>query len=375
MNAATEATKAVCALQEAPEDLDETRYGSLPQDYGHRYLEIVSEGYATPTPPYSAWPIEQQEAVRLASQQHLPKAMLKPVIPSASSSGNATSSDESALQVASDRLVRAAKRKRVLGKAGHSKHVADSLQRNAPAFQEILTQIARLETTLSDKIDTAQSLTPRPTSGGRTHSASKHLPEYCPVQTSDVIQNTSGQWNPLPISSKVADAIAPVMLIALGILCTKNDIRLLFDLLVRKHGVDPLPAAMCALILLFVGKLALTIPEKLSLLSGDCLHFEDAFGTSIRVPSSTYSHIKIFRAFLEVHFEGKPGLEKVLKGQYSLWKSRGFLMDEIHQNEWSLAVSRGSRIVMSILLGAFRLICVKCWIPLRKTEHGETFEW
>jgi hypothetical protein len=336
---------------------------------------VVSEGYATPTPPYSAWPIEQQEAIRLANQQHLPKAIIGPVIPSAASSGNVTTSDESALQVASDRLVRAARRKRVLGKAGHNKQLADSLQRNAPAFQEILTQIARLETTLSYKIDTAQSLTLRPTSGGKTHPASKHLLDYCPVQTSDVIQKTSGQWHTLPISSKVADAIAPVMLIALGILCTRNDIRLLFDLLVRKHGVDPLPAAMCALILLFVGKLALTIPEKLSLLSGDCLHFEDAFGTSIKVPSSTYSHIKIFRAFLEVHFEGKPGLEKVLNGEYSLLKMNGSLEDEIHQNEWDVAVRRGSRVVMSMLLGAYSLVCMECWVPLRKTEHREIFEW
>lgn len=375
VNGATEATKAVCALQEAPEDLDETRYGSLPQDYGHHYLEIVSEGYATPTPPYSAWPIEQQEAVRLASQQHLPKAMIRPVIPSASSSGNATSSDESALQVASDRLVRAAKRKRVLGKAGHNKHVADSLQRNAPAFQEILTQITRLETILSSKIDTAQALTPRVTSDGGRHPTSKKLAKDYPMQISHVIKKPFEQWNMLPVPSKVADALAPIILLALGILCTRNDSRHLFDLMAYKHRFDPWSVTIYALVLLYLGKLAAAIPEQLSLLSGDCLQFEDAFGTSIRVPSSTYSHIKIFRAFLEVHFEGKPGLEKVLNGEYTLLKLSGSLEDEIHQNEWSGAVRRGSRIVMSMLLGAYSLVCLECLVPLSETEQREIFEW
>ena len=271
--------------------------------------------------------------------------------------------------------MRAARGKRLLGKAGHTKQLPHSSQPNASAVQEILTHRARLETTLSDKIETAQSLTPRPPSDSGTHPTSKNLAKDYPIQTSNTVHKASGQWNPLPISSKVADAIAPVMLIALGILCTKNDIRLLFDLLVRKHGVDPLPAAMCALLLLFVGKLVVTIPENVSLLSGDCLHFEDAFGTYVKVPSSTYSHIKIFRSFLEVHFEGKPGLEKVLNGEYSLLKINGSYEDEIYQHEWNVAVRRGSRVVMSMLLGAYSLNCVGCCVPLRNTEHGEIFEW
>ena len=375
VNTITEATEIVSAFQEAPNALDETRYGSLPQDYGHPYLEIVSEGYATPTPPYSAWPIAQQEAIRLANQQHLPKAMFRPVISTAAPSGDVTSSDESALQLTSNRLVRAARRNRVLGKAGRNKQLANPSQPNASTVQEILAHIARLETTLLNKIDTAQSLTPRYTAEGETHPTSKDTAKDYPMQTSEVIQKTSGQWNLLHVSPKLADAIVPVMLIALGVLYPRNDSRLLFNRLVHEHAVEPLTVTICALILLYVGKLAVTIPGQLSLLSGDCLQFEDAFGTSIKVPSSTYSHIKIFRAFLEVHFEGKPGLEKVLKGEYILWKSRGALMDEIQQNEWNVAVSRGSRLVMSMLLGAFSLICVECWIPLRKTQQEEIFRW
>lgn len=56
----------------------------------------------------------------------------------------------------------------------------------------------------------------------------------------------------------------------------------------------------------------------LSDLTGDHILFEDASRSQRRIPLSHCHHFKTLEAFLEVHYEGRPGETLVRAGQFSL---------------------------------------------------------
>ncbi|KAJ9602885.1 hypothetical protein H2200_012665 [Cladophialophora chaetospira] len=74
---------------------------------------------------------------------------------------------------------------------------------------------------------------------------------------------------------------------------------------------------LCFTLFLFL-KLHSQIPLRLCLGGGDVVHFEDALGTTYNVPFATFEHVKIFKAFLEVKFEGRPGFAKVVRGECNM---------------------------------------------------------
>ena len=225
------------------------------------------------------------------------------------------------------------------------------------SLTDIVACFAKLESSLSDKIDNVrvqapltqqQPLTLKKTSGEvQVSMEAKHYPELAHSQ-----------------QASVTAILRPAMLIALGMLCSRPECRSFFEMLVHKQRLDPLSVAMCAQFALYVASLAQGMPQRLSLLGSDSLSFEDAPGVSIKVPYPTYSHFKIFKAFLEVHFEGKPGMQKVLDGKYQLLDHRFPKGRQIMQQEWSVIVSKRSRVVMNLLFAARYPVFVDCSTPL-----------
>jgi hypothetical protein len=71
---------------------------------------------------------------------------------------------------------------------------------------------------------------------------------------------------------------------------------------------------------------------------------------------------KIFKAFLEVKFEGRPGYTKVIRGEYEVFSDR-INGQFINRKKWTQHVKPKSRLVMSMILSRTDS-CKKCNILL-----------
>lgn len=186
-------------------------------------------------------------------------------------------------------------------------------------------------------------------------------------------QQTNLKKSTLPVLDRTSDFLKSVLLVACGMLYARPESRQLFQRLIQHQSLDPFLATIYALFTLYMAKCFQSLPQRLSLLSGDTISFEDALGFSVEVPYSTYRHIKIFRAFLEVHFEGKPGFQKVLNGQYQLLHQGRCKVSEVSQKSWDVTNWKKSKLVMNMLFAAYDTICVNCLEPLAAAGNG--YHW
>jgi hypothetical protein len=169
--------------------------------------------------------------------------------------------------------------------------------------------------------------------------------------------------------------LKPVMLVAVGILCTRPESKPFLEMLITKHGLNPVLPALLVLFALHVAGLAESIPRQFLLSGSNNMSFEDALGESIKLPYSTYRHIKIFQAFLEVHFEGKQGAYKVNKGEYQISVRNCTQSGIVSQEEWALLLTAKSKMIMKMLFAAQEAICVDCLGPLEKKFTPSQYHW
>ena len=116
------------------------------------------------------------------------------------------------------------------------------------------------------------------------------------------------------------------------------------------------------------------ISRSLSGLTGDCIILEDAFQQQRRVPMSTCEHFSILKAFLELHYQGRPGEPLVKAGQFNMtWGSRRGLA--IRSSDWATKghIQAGSNVVMSIYVRSDDAKCIECQTALTVTQMGEFF--
>jgi len=145
-----------------------------------------------------------------------------------------------------------------------------------------------------------------------------------------------------------------------------------FQKWVANASSDPVFAALIVMTAIWVLRCLTQLPRQLSLLGGNFVLFEDALGVPLRVPFSTCEHFKIFSAFVEVHFEGKPGFRHVVHRNYHLTigDSRGVVIE--HSN-WKDLVKPRSRISMTMLMMTYTTMCAKCGLLLDPQVNGELY--
>lgn len=115
------------------------------------------------------------------------------------------------------------------------------------------------------------------------------------------------------------------------------------------------------------------VPQGLSLLGDSSVLFEDALGSSLRVPFASCENFTMFRSFLEVHFNDRPGHRNVLRKQYHILAgdARGHTIEE---EEWGTIVKPKSRITMAMLIAANNRQCPRCRKELQLSVGGY-FQW
>jgi hypothetical protein len=145
-----------------------------------------------------------------------------------------------------------------------------------------------------------------------------------------------------------------------------------FQKWIANASSDPVFAALLVMTAIWVLRCLTQLPRQLSLLGGNFVLFEDALGVPLRVPFSTCEHFKIFSAFVEVHFEGKPGFRQVVRRNYHLTigDSRGVVIE--HSN-WKDLVKPRSRISMAMLMMTYTTMCAKCGLLLDPQVNGELY--
>ena len=116
------------------------------------------------------------------------------------------------------------------------------------------------------------------------------------------------------------------------------------------------------------------ILRSLSGLDGDCVILEDAFQQQRRVPMSTCEHFSILKAFLEVHYQGRPGEPLVKIGQFNmtLGSRRGMA---IRPSDWATKglIRAESNVVMYIYVKTDESKCIACLPILEVTSMGKFF--
>lgn len=310
----------------------------------------------TPAPPYALWPTLAQEAAQqqleMLRQSQQPKAIENRIT---ELSENYSSSE------ASTRLVEVLrKRRRLCGRRRYKRTSAfvDSSSGSELDTRQIVSRLALVESIISRKTrrTTSSSQQQHDGSTSRTLAMNHQQSKICETASNDAADGNShavSAWLAAP------GALKTRLLLAIGMLCAKTDSHDLFVGLLWQQRLDPLAVALYAFLAWHIGVLMRTIPQRLSLLTDDSMVFEDALGTTIKLPYSTYGHIRLFQAFLEVHFEGKPGLQKVIDGEYQLLDRGNSQFRVIPEEHWNSSISKKMRVVMNMLF-AMNDICVGC---------------
>jgi len=114
--------------------------------------------------------------------------------------------------------------------------------------------------------------------------------------------------------------------------------------------------------------------RSLTGLAEDSIILEDAFQQRRRVSMSVCEHFSILKAFLEVHYQGRPGEPLVKAGQFNmtLGSRRGLA---VSSSDWQTKghIQAGSTLVMSIYLRTDDAKCMACRSALTITLMGEFF--
>jgi len=119
---------------------------------------------------------------------------------------------------------------------------------------------------------------------------------------------------------------------------------------------------------------SISISTSLNGLVGDFIVLEDAFQQKRRVPMSTCEHFSILKAFLEVHYQGKPGEPLVRAGHFNMtFGSRRGLA--IRSSDWQTKgrIKAGSSVVMSLYIQRKDTNCALCSCAMSVTLLGEFF--
>ena len=233
---------------------------------------------------------------------------------------------------------------------------------HTPEFtiNDIMHSLAKL----SDKIEDEQRLRWHKKPGMSTHVSSTQVDGA----------NSAHTRNRFLLADLIL-VLKPVMLVAVGILCTRPESKPFLEMLIEKHRLNPVLPALLVLFALHIASLAERIPRQFLLSGSNNMSFEDALGESIKLPYSTYRHIKIFQAFLEVHFEGKQGSYKVNKGEYQISVRNRTQSGIVSQKEWALLLTAKSKMIMKMLFAAQEAICIDCLGPLEKKFTPSQYHW
>ncbi|KEF58844.1 uncharacterized protein A1O9_03687 [Exophiala aquamarina CBS 119918] len=109
------------------------------------------------------------------------------------------------------------------------------------------------------------------------------------------------------------------------------------------------------------------IPQHVSWLQGDdSITLEDALGVSIKIPLLLCRSSKIFHAFIETHFENKPGMLIVQARKYSITldSRRGRVILQGSEGWKTGEIKARSTVIMSIHVSSNAAICLNCGNPL-----------
>jgi hypothetical protein len=310
-----------------------------------------------PAPPYAPWPTLAQEAAQQELEMPRQAAQPKTIENRITELSDNDSSSE-----AYTRLVAVLrKRRRLCGKRRYKRTSAfvDFSSGSELDTKQIVSRLALVESVISRKTRRSTSSS-QPQHDGSTFRtlAMKHQQNKIFETASNDAPN--GNSHVISAWSAAPDALNTSLLLAIGMLCAKTDSHDLFIGILRRQKLDPLAVALYAYFAWYIGILIRTIPKKLSLTTDDSMMFEDALGTTIKLPYSIHSHFKVFRAFLEVHFEGKPGLQKVLDGEYQLLDRRNSQFRVLPEECWNSSISKKMRVVMNVLFARNDMVCVSC---------------
>ena len=98
-------------------------------------------------------------------------------------------------------------------------------------------------------------------------------------------------------------------------------------------------------------KIQASMPQRIESPSQDAIHFQDVLGRTKDLPYIYFHHWTVFEAMLRCDFEGVPGEQKVLNGDYVLMN--GLIQGlEIDKDAWEQLVFPGSQVSMSVIIKA-----------------------
>jgi hypothetical protein len=139
---------------------------------------------------------------------------------------------------------------------------------------------------------------------------------------------------------------------------------------------DPVFAILLPCLGFSLAGLMRNIPRHVSWLSGDTTTLEDALGISVKVPLPFCRNFQIFHAFLETHFENKPGLSIVRAKHYNLMLGdrKGAIILQGSEGWKSGTITARSKIVMAIYIASETSLCLNCGKALTK-QSAEVYSW
>ncbi|KAJ9603742.1 transcriptional repressor general negative regulator of transcription subunit 4 [Cladophialophora chaetospira] len=143
--------------------------------------------------------------------------------------------------------------------------------------------------------------------------------------------------------------LASVALAALYTCCSQRRIQLFLLSVAAAAKNDPIVAALVSTVICALWRMASGMGNRLSLLSGDSIIFEDMSRTQVKVPLAYAEYPGTFHQFLKRHFVNHPCFDYILEDRYhiNVENTRGLL---VTTQTWSGLVKPGVKIAMSILL-------------------------
>jgi len=200
-----------------------------------------------------------------------------------------------------------------------------------------------------------------------------------PNSTKAILIQVFGSWSGVNPGSE--DDVAAVSLVddflASAFLLAGCFIPRMANQLMSKVRQDPVFAILLPCLGFSLVRTMRNIPQHISWLQGhDSIILEDALGISTKIPLLLCRSSKMFHAFIETHFENKPGMVIVQARQYSLTlgNRRGSLILQGSEGWKTGAITARSTVVMSVYVASSVAICLDCGKSLTN-QSEEVYTW